>query len=384
MRSRIAVGLIVGVSLAVPASAHALGWASQSLSPPVGADHAWLYGVSCTSTSFCMAVGGHQFPEGPGDDGNWYKWNGTTWSSASTFGTEEGVIRGVSCTSTSFCVAVGKYLNKEFKEITVALHWNGLKWSIVSTPNGVEPLLTSVSCTATNACTAVGWVSGSETEEYETLALRWNGTAWVKQTTPNPGTVRDFLNGVSCTSSTHCVAVGSQSSTSGGSTFSTLAMTWNGTTWATQSTPNPTGALSANINAVSCTSSTACTAVGSYQASNGPLPFAMRWNGTSWSLQSVKLPAETNFGWLYNVSCPSSTFCMAAGAYEKIGQGIFSMAQKWNGVSWTAEKPPSLGAEWKIDELRGVSCVASNWCNAAGDYFTNAPNQTPLISHFSG
>ena len=384
MRPRIVVGLIVCALFTAPASAYALGWASQSLSPPAGYDHAALFGVSCTSTSFCIAVGNHQFPEGPGDDGNWYNWNGTTWSTAGTFGTEEGLIRGVSCTSTSFCVAVGKY-SKEFKDTTVALHWNGSKWTIISTPNGVAAMLTSVSCTATNACTAVGWVSGSEAEEYDTLALRWNGTSWVEQSTPNPGTVRNFLEGVSCTSSTHCVAVGSHtSSPGGGGSYSTLAITWNGTTWTAQSTPNPTGALSANLRSISCTSSTVCTAVGTYQAANGPLPFAIRWNGTSWSLQSVKLPGETNFGWLYGVSCTSGTFCMAGGAYEKIGKGTFLMAQKWNGSSWTAEKPPSLGVEWKIDELRGVSCVASNWCNAAGDYYTNAPHQTPLISHFSG
>ena len=42
----------------------------------------------------------------------------------------------------------------------------------------------------------------------------------------------------------------------------TLAEVWDGSTWTVQSTPNPTGATSGSLYGVSCTSATACTAVG--------------------------------------------------------------------------------------------------------------------------
>jgi hypothetical protein len=47
----------------------------------------------------------------------------------------------------------------------------------------------------------------------------------------------------------------------------TLAERWNGSSWAIQSTPNPTGARSNILYGVSCPSTTACTAVGDYKSS---------------------------------------------------------------------------------------------------------------------
>jgi hypothetical protein len=81
-------------------------------------------------------------------------------------------------------------------------------------PNPVGVLLLSgVSCTAANACTAVGdYDYGSISADYGTLAERWNGTTWAIQATPNP--TDSQLNGVSCTSATACTAAGDYSGSS--------------------------------------------------------------------------------------------------------------------------------------------------------------------------
>jgi hypothetical protein len=42
----------------------------------------------------------------------------------------------------------------------------------------------------------------------------------------------------------------------------TLAEGWNGSTWAVQATPNPSGSATSNLNGVSCTSASACIAAG--------------------------------------------------------------------------------------------------------------------------
>lgn len=375
MRIRLVVAFAAAAMFsALPASAQGLGWASEALTPPSG-EEVQLLGVSCAGTSFCVTVGPYESGEFHFDSVR-SSWNGSSWSSLSSFGYENDYLYGVSCTSSSFCVAVGSYGSLGFEE-TFAQHWNGTKWSLVSTPNpGLEEnSLEGVSCTSSSACTAVG----ERSYENETLAIRWNGSSWSTQTTPSPGTGNNDLHGVSCTSSTHCVAVGDKVATGGSET--TLAMTWNGTSWTTQTTPNPTGALSSSVEAVSCTSSTACIAVGVYQAVNGPLPFAMQWNGTSWSLQSVKLPSKTNFGWLNGVSCTASNACIAVGSYELIGTGTFTMAQKWDGSNWTAEKPANPGASF--NSLDAVSCAASNWCKAAG-YYVKESKILPFLEHFSG
>src|SRR4051794_13049741 len=265
---RLAAALIVIGSFWVPASAYGLGWASEPLTPPAVADETRLEAVSCSSSSFCASPGWYLLEafESVQLFGTYYNWNGSSWSSAGELPEADISISSSSCTSSSFCVAVG---DAEKGSWTYASHWNGTKWNLVSTPNpnANQNQLNGVSCSSSTACTAVG----SREWGKETLAIRWNGTSWSTQTTTNPGTANG-LNGVSCTSSTHCVAVGSKTSSG---TETTMAMTWNGTSWTTQTTPNPAGALSASATAISCTSSTACVAVGVYHASNGPLPFAM-------------------------------------------------------------------------------------------------------------
>ena len=69
------------------------------------------------------------------------------------------------------------------------------------------------------------------------LAEAWNGTKWRILNTKTPlGSTGDVLRGVSCSSSTSCMAVGDYI---GPSTFLTLAEVWNGTKWAIKKTPNP-------------------------------------------------------------------------------------------------------------------------------------------------
>jgi hypothetical protein len=101
-----------------------------------------------------------------------------------------------------------------------------------------------------------------------------------------PGT----LSGVSCTSARACIAVGSSGNSATGTQL-TLAERWNGTTWTVQSTPNPDG-TNFNLAGVACTSSDACTAVGSYTNAQGSsATLVERWNGRSWTIQSAPFPA---------------------------------------------------------------------------------------------
>lgn len=58
---------------------------------------------------------------------------------------------GVSCTSTSYCVAVGNRLNDVGAVVTLAEQWNGSTWQMMSTssPKGaLDPVLTGVSCSS--------------------------------------------------------------------------------------------------------------------------------------------------------------------------------------------------------------------------------------------
>jgi len=109
----------------------------------------------------------------------------------------------------------------------------------------------------------------------QTLAEQWNGTSWSRLTTVSPGA----LYGVSCPSTSFCVAVGNNGGT-------TLAEQWNGASWSTMTTTNP-GA--GRLHAVSCASITFCVAVGYYYnpSSNTDQTLAEQWDGASWSTMTT-------------------------------------------------------------------------------------------------
>jgi hypothetical protein len=294
----------------------------------------------------------------------WHAGGFFTWGQDPTPALANDDLNGVSCTSSTHCVAVGA----EDTWDSLAEHWDGTSWTVKATTPNPGPItdLNAVSCTSSTGCTAVGHYEGDGAAiDTQTHALRWNGTSWTSQAPPNPANFQNKLSGVSCTSSTHCVAVGSQRTSTGQP--KTLAMTWNGTTWTTQTTPNPSGSTMAELTGVSCTSSTACTAVGVYQTgTGGDYGFPMRWNGTSWSVQGVSLPPGANFGRLDGVSCATSTACVAVGSYVDLGVGTFTMSQTWDGTSWTVQVPPNPGPS--DNRLKGVACTSATACHAVGDY----------------
>jgi hypothetical protein len=246
-------------------------------------------------------------------------------------------------------------------QVTLAERWDGARWAVQPTPNptgATYSLLNGVSCTAASACTAVGYFNNS-VSTLLTLAERWDGTGWSIQPIPSvPGATGSSLNGVSCATPSACTAVGS--STGRGGIEVTLAEHWDGTSWSVQRTPNPRGAVQSTLYGVSCTSSTACTAVGEYLTSSahgGTL--AERWDGVRWTIQATPNPPD---GSLNGVSCMSAAACTAVGSTGK------TLAERWDGTSWAIQSTPNPIGKTDSYYLGGVSCTATSACTAVGDY----------------
>jgi hypothetical protein len=131
----------------------------------------------------------------------------------------------------------GEFFVSSGAQLTLAERWNGSNWTIQPTPNppgSPASSLSAVACPAANTCTAVG-ISNSKL-----LVERWHGAVWGIQSAPVPPGARfSELNGVTCTAASSCVAVGDYVNNSGLDV--TLAERWTGSTWAIQSTPNPSG-----------------------------------------------------------------------------------------------------------------------------------------------
>ena len=246
-------------------------------------------------------------------------------------GTTDAGLSGVSCTSSGACTAVGFFTNHGGTNVALAERWNGVRWVIqnaLKVPG--DSHFEGVSCASSRACTAVGdsavpRLDGGPSPPQQ-LTERWNGVRWAIQQTPLVAENTD-LTGVSCPSRRVCTAVGIWSSLEGPPEL--FAERWNGVSWAIQRTPPPADAAGINISGVSCASSDACTAVGQ-QVGPGGL-FADRWNGASWAIQSPPNPAGTSNSdnTLWGVSCTSRSACTA------VGSGAY--AEQWNGVSWTIQ-----------------------------------------------
>jgi len=85
-------------------------------------------------------------------------------------------LTGVSCTSSTYCAAVGWYAPNSYTlGHTLIEAWDGTTWSIEPSPDpsNAGDILNGVSCTSPTSCMA----SGSKTTG-RTLIESWDGTSW--------------------------------------------------------------------------------------------------------------------------------------------------------------------------------------------------------------
>lgn len=248
-----------------------------------------------------------------------------------------------------------------------------------STPSSLDysgSVLLGVSCPSTGWCMAVGYTYASLDMPVPLTEL-WNGSSWSLENTPDPtGSIGGGLLGISCPTSSFCTAVGGYYPTAGPE--QTLEESWNGSSWSVQDAPQPAGSTGAELAGVSCPSASVCAAVGHYVESSGPVTLSEIWDGTNWSIQTTPNPTGTGEAFLYAVSCGSSDSCQAVGQYSGQG-GLLSLAEGWDGNSWTIEPTPitkTLSSGSSPTDLLGVSCISQNACTAVGGANPYQPSQS--------
>jgi hypothetical protein len=359
-------------------------WSIQTIPNPSGATASLLGGVSCTSAGACSAVG--TYLDSSGAQGALAEeWNGSSWSVEVTPNpsvAQESTLSAVGCTSDGICTAVGAFIDSSGPEMTLSEAWNGTSWSVQTTPNPSAAelsVLAGVACNSAGRCTAVGFYVDSSSVEI-TLGEAWSGTSWSIQTTPNPkGAEENGLLAVACTSASACIAVG----TSLTDVNAILAEGWNGTSWSIEATPSPSGSKAAALEGVACTSSDACTAVGFYVDSAGlDVPLAEAWNGTSWSIQTTPVPSGAEYSNLAAVACTSSDACTAVGYYFDSSDVQDTLAEAWNGTSWSIQTTPDPSGAGG-NNLTGVSCTSSG-CTAVGSYTDSSDANDALAEEWNG
>jgi hypothetical protein len=305
-------------------------WSVHSPAAVPGSTASPLTGVACTSTKSCMAVGYYETTANQQGIAMIERWNGSGWALVHPpipAGAAYSVLSSISCTTANYCIAAGYwYKSTSPPSQPLAELWNGSAWKVDAEP--VAPTnefrqLNSVSCVGTSFCTAVG-------TEYRalpdlTLAQVGNGATWTTQVTTNTSKqAGNYLQGVRCTTTKFCVAVG-------WSNTALLMEAWNGKAWSTVAAPRPTGAAFSELASVSC-SMTYCKAVGDATSGSSSLTLAESFSNSRWTITpSANITGADNQ--LAGVSCATATACMAVGHYAS-GTNFVTLAEKWNGHSW--------------------------------------------------
>jgi hypothetical protein len=356
---------------------HYNGTSWTLVTSPNPGSFASLTGIACPSTTFCMAVGGSSTSSA--DKTLAEKMVGTTWSIVTSANVgSSSTFHGVACGSTTNCMAVGESVGTVEK--TLAERWTGGAFATLTTTNPAgsqNNSLAAVACAGTAFCFAVG---GSATATgLLPLAEKWNGTAWATGGMPGPtGAAYSILHNVVCPSATLCVSVGEYTS---GSLVRTTSQQWNGTTWAAIPSVNPSGTISAKLEAIACPSTTNCIAVGSSATASAQKTLVEKWNGTTWSVMTSANVTGAEANELTSIVCPTATSCFAVG--DSVTNGVTkSLAEHFNGSSWTVQTTPNPGSSDPV-VLDSVSCQSTTSCFAVGQYNQSGLDKT-LVERWNG
>ena len=338
-----------------------------------------LESVACTSSTSCVAVGidGHSMPLVlAGNPSTWEAAQAHQIALGSTFGGGGG-LGSITCTSPTSCVAVGgdrhdmplvlagnpaTWAAAQAREITL-----GSAFGSVGGSNYASNYLSSVDCSSSTACVAVG-----EDANYEPLVLAGDPSTWgaaqAQEVTlgsafgPLDPSSSDSLSSVSCTSSTACVAVGEDAN------FEPLVLAGDPSTWGTaqaqEITPGSGG--SGFLGSIACTSSMACVAVGDDSATENPLVLA--GNPSTWGpgqTRTIVLKGAAAFGppgLPPSLACPSATSCFELATYYPSVERTYLL--RGGATAWdTAGATVLTNAP---NQYNAMTCTSSTYCVAVG------------------
>jgi hypothetical protein len=200
-------------------------------------------------------------------------------------------------------------------------------------------------------CLGVVTVTGST----DANAATWDGRQLAGESYRLP------LFGISCPSTSLCVAVGGNNTIA-----SATSPTGDASDWKVVHVGAGEISIGPNqrqIRAISCPSTQLCVAVsfeGLIYSSTNPTDGAGAWNVTDIDGSGP----NTHF---YGVSCPTVTFCVASAGDAKV---VSSTNPTGPASAWTETQLPGPL------ELRGISCASTTLCIAVGD---NGDNIRPEL-----
>ena len=308
-----------------------------------------IEGLSCTSTSVCVAGGNGSVALVTTDGGK--SWAGEMLPLGVTD------LSAVDCPSKSVCEATGESEDTGADDLLRTTD-GGRNWVSQKLPRGLEGNATgsvggvrfsAVACYSTSVCEVVGTYSDSK--GYVPVALRTTdgGALWTRKTLPGNGTV----NAVSCPSRSTCEATFQNN----GPGKAEVLRTTNGSkNWSRETLL--TGDV--GLSAVDCPSAATCF-VGGYDYPDAVV-LRTRNGGGSWTHETLE--SET-FEPVNQLACRSTSVCEAAASPDVAFRTIDGGA-KWSSATF----PIGEG------QVGALSCPSTSTC-LAGGYSDGLPNEVP-------
>jgi hypothetical protein len=360
-----------------------------------GAERNILNGVTCVSGSDCWAVG--QYYKNAGQATAYQTliehFDGSSWNivsspnrNTSMSALDTNVLYSIACSSASECWAIGlsQPTLPAGPSRTLIERFDGTSWSIMDSPNAsmtANNLLIGVTCTAGADCWAVGYYNntGTNFQTYQTLIEHYDGASWTIASSANTApVVNNYLDGVTCTASNDCWAIGFTNVGGVGTIDQTLTEHFNGTSWSVVNSPSTSPDQTNLLRGVTCSSSTDCWAVGFYSNGNNAQTLIEHYDGTAWTIVNSPNTSSTDSDLFTGVACVSATDCAAAGAYFN-GSIYQTLIEQFDRGIWNVVSSPSITGS-STSFLNAVSCAATGDCWAVGYYYSGSVNQT-LIEH---
>lgn len=210
----------------------------------------------------------------------------------------------------------------------LALRWDGNAWKRVSAPSGMTRLWDVSTSGATNT-----WFSGIGTHQ----VLRWNNGTWSGFSPEGK-----FVQAVGAAGTDEAWLAVKEQTSSG-----TELRHFDGARWATVPSPKFT-----NIAGFRANGADDVWAVGSHQDGGNGEPFAMHWNGTTWT--SVPVPHYSKFGnpaGLSDIAVLGENDVYASGNINMEEATSEPILVHWNGTKWSKVSVPEMTGSHRV---RGI------------------------------
>ena len=428
---------------------------TPGISGPTSGLYSGLQAVSCPAVGRCTAVGSYRDSQGQVwglietfQDGRWAP-AAAPEPARNVAGEGPGEVQtysglgSISCTSPTFCVAVGMYNDAAEFSYGLIDTYQGGRWAALAAP---EPALdgagqvagsdssgeqagdlSAIACPASERCVAVGDYRDAAGNEWP-LIDQLAGTSWTAAAPPEPmapathrsrsnAPVPDayaFLSGIACAGATSCSAAGAYADP-GHHRYGLLETLSDGR-WQDVSAPEPerdpsgVGAgtatddeANATLAAVGCLRTSYCVAVGDYKDAKGePTGLLEVYDRGSWAGFSPPLPRRDALGGgpALDVSgeaeatfttawCGAGNFCVSAGAYDdNMGNSVGLIAQLGS-KGWQAVVAPAPQGPFQLGitarqavAVNDVSCAPDGTCALVGTYEDGQGNTFGLIDRY--